>query len=91
MKSEIANIITTMMKLSDEYSDEDIVKGIKSLSQNWPSLTDDEKKEIEACAIAFSVMADVEEEKSKESGYTGYFTESTLTTEKTGFFGRRGK
>jgi len=65
MKPEITKIITTMMESYDEYHYLDIAKGIRSLAKNWPSLTDEEKKEIEAAATAFLIMA-VEDEEDEE-------------------------
>lgn len=46
MKKELTSIIITLMKLRDDYYDEDIVKGIESLRNNWPNLTLEEKKKL---------------------------------------------
>lgn len=84
MKPEITKIITTMMESYDEYHYLAIAKGIRSLAKNWPSLTEDEKKEIEAAATAFSVMAiehiEDEENLPQENLSQENFYEPTAST-----------
>lgn len=55
MTRELADIIITMMNMSD-YQDDKIIKGITSLTKEWPSLTDQEVKEIKAVVNAFSII-----------------------------------
>lgn len=55
MKPEITKIITTMMESYDEYYEEDIAEGIRSLAKNWPSLTENEKKKLKLLQLHFQL------------------------------------
>lgn len=91
MKPELVQIITTMMKMSEDYQEEDIVNGIASLSKNWPSLTEEEQKEIEAVATAYAIMTAEDDPKKQATqeqfGYEPVFPEN----QSKGFFSRRKK
>ena len=69
MQKEIAMMITTIMKLGDDYNAKDAADAIESFAQNWPSLTDEEKREIKATVQAYKIVTGLspkEEVESKE-------------------------
>ena len=66
MQRELAKIIVKLMEFTDDYYEEDIVKGIRSLKDNWPNLKPEEKEEVEAVAEALEIVICEEEEDEEE-------------------------
>ena len=69
MKQELAMMITEIMKLGEDYNARDAADAIESFAQNWPNLTDDEKREVKATVQAYKIVTRLspkEEVESKE-------------------------
>lgn len=83
MKPDLTEVITTLMQSYDEYDDESIIKAIKSLSTNWPSLTGEERTEINAVAKAFEIMSEDTYDEEDEDDFECQETEEDLPTNRT--------
>lgn len=76
MRTDLLKVITTMMKLSCEFDEEDVLDAISSLKNNWPGLTDIEKKEMSAIIEAYSIMAIVQDESDYQESTHDSFKKS---------------
>ena len=68
MRRDLLEIVKTFISLSSEYYEDKIVESLELLKSEWPNLTIDEIKEMDAIIRAYkkSVLGEDEEEVKED-------------------------